>query len=124
MTSARLWLQGQRLIFMVLVISSPNRGRDVENMVYLELRRRGYEVMTGQVPGGEIDFLARRDGHTTYIQVALSTESEQTLQRELAPFNHTPAGAHCLLLTGDRFAPATGDVKWMDVFDLLAGEPL
>ena len=101
-----------------------NRGRDLENMVFLELKRRGFEVMTGQVPGGEIDFVARRDGHTLYIQVALSTDSEQTLARELAPFDRLPAGAHCLLLTGDRFAPATGEVKWRDVFDVLAGAPL
>ncbi|MGV3149337.1 ATP-binding protein [Rothia nasimurium] len=98
-----------------------NRGRDLENMVYLELLRRGFEVTTGQVPEGEIDFLAKKEGRTIYIQVALTTESEQTLARELAPFQRLSPGARCLLLTGDRFAPSTGDIEWLDVFEFLAG---
>lgn len=90
-------------------------------MVYLELLRRGFEVTTGQVPEGEIDFLAKKEGRTIYIQVALTTESEQTLARELAPFQRLSPGARCLLLTGDRFAPSTGDIEWLDVFEFLAG---
>lgn len=128
-TQGKQWLQTNGKMYFVdaglrnslLGSRDFNRGRDLENMVYLELRRRGFEVMTGQVPGGEIDFVARLDGANTYIQVALTTESEETLARELAPFERLPAGSRCVLMTGDRFAPITGEVEWVDAFEVLAG---
>lgn len=131
-TQGKQWLNTQGKMYFVdpglrnslLGSRDFNRGRDLENMVFLELLRRGFEVRTGQVPGGEIDFLARKEGRTVYIQVALSTESEQTLARELAPFEKLGAGANCLLISGDRFQPETGEVRWLDAFDFLAGSGL
>ena len=61
-----------------------DRGRILENIVYLELRRRGYEVYVGAVGGHEVDFVAQRDGTTAYYQVAESVVNEETLHRELA----------------------------------------
>ncbi len=61
-------------------------GRVLENIVYLELRRRGYEVCTGQIgTSGEVDFVAMRDGKTEYYQVSETTLDENVLRRELAP---------------------------------------
>ena len=68
------------------------RGRDsdighiLENLVYLELRRRGYDVFVGQYgTDGEIDFVAIRDGQPEYYQVAQTALEDRVLQRELAP---------------------------------------
>ena len=61
-----------------------DRGRVLENMVYLELRRRGYDVYVGSVNGNEVDFVAQRDGVTEYYQVAESVIGQETLKRELA----------------------------------------
>lgn len=61
-----------------------DRGRVLENMVYLELRRRGYDVYVGYVNGNEVDFVAQRDGVTEYYQVAESVIGQETLKRELA----------------------------------------
>lgn len=96
-----------------------NRGHDLENMVYLELRRRRYKVATGHLRNAEIVFVATRGSVTKNIQVALSTEDESTLQRELRPLNGSG-----YLITADRIPPNTGSVRWVDAFEFLGGASL
>ena len=60
-------------------------GRILENIVYLELLRRGYRVYVGQLSDGEVDFVAISLEETIYYQVAATTLEESTLERELAP---------------------------------------
>ena len=101
-----------------------NTGHDLENQVYLELLRRRFEVSTGIGAGGEIDFLARKGDTSIYVQVALTAMDERVLARELSSFEGLPAGARCVLLTGDRIALDTGDVQQRNAFDFLAGAGL
>ncbi len=54
----------------------------LENLVYLKLKRSGYEVFVGQMDGREIDFVARRGDELAYYQVALSIASGDTYDRE------------------------------------------
>lgn len=105
----------------ILGKTASNLGHDLENMVYLELLRRGYRVDYGQSSAGEIDFVARDGESALYVQVALSTLEPATLERELSSFAPVPAGAACLLLTLDRLDPGTGDVQWMNAAEFLAG---
>lgn len=97
-----------------------NTGHDLENQVYLELLRQRYEVFTGVNAGGEIDFLARRGDRTVFVQTALTAMDEAVLQRELSSFEGLPAGARCVLLTGDRIRLDTGFVEQVNAFDFLA----
>lgn len=60
-------------------------GHILENIVYLELARRGGEIYVGKVGNTEIDFIVMSQGQRKYYQVSLSVREEQTLQRELAP---------------------------------------
>lgn len=60
-------------------------GHILENVVFLELRRRGNHVFIGKVGKQEVDFVCLNGGNTTYYQVALTTKEESTLERELAP---------------------------------------
>ena len=60
-------------------------GHILENIVYLELLRRGYRVYVGQMSDGEVDFVAISSEETIYYQVAATTLEESTLERELAP---------------------------------------
>lgn len=62
-----------------------DRGHVLENIVYLELRRRGYEIYIGKYDDKEIDFLVKNSDEVFYIQVAESIKSKVTLERELAP---------------------------------------
>ena len=57
----------------------------LENLVYLELKRRGYTVYIGKLGDKEVDFIAQKQNEKRYIQVAYKLESEKTLEREFAP---------------------------------------
>lgn len=63
-----------------------NRDRMIagilENIVFLELKRRGYKVYVGKFGTSEIDFVAEKQGNKVYVQVAYKLENEQTIQRE------------------------------------------
>ena len=59
-------------------------GHILENVVYLELLRRGYEVYIGKAGNAEIDFVAIGEEGEEYYQVALTVLEESTLERELA----------------------------------------
>ena len=57
----------------------------IENIVYFELLRRGFDVAVGKAGDKEIDFIATRDDEKIYYQVAEDISAENTRQRELAP---------------------------------------
>jgi predicted AAA+ superfamily ATPase len=78
-------------------------GHILENLVYLELRRRGYEVYVGQYGAdGEVDFVAIKDGNIEYYQVAQTTLEDAVLQRELAPLKKIKDNFPKYLLTLDE----------------------
>lgn len=87
--------------YMLLGSRSTDVGHILENVVYLELLRRGYDVYVGKVDELEVDFVAVESKRTTYFQVAATVRDESTLKRELAPLqsinNHYPK----LILTLD-----------------------
>ncbi len=74
------------LRFFMLGIRTGDDGFILENVVYLELLRRGYEVYVGKYNDFEIDFVAKKSGLIEYYQVALSVREQCTLERELRPF--------------------------------------
>jgi len=78
----------------------------LENIVFLELKRRGYSVYIGKLDTREIDFIAEKQGQKIYIQVAYKMESPQTVEREFAT----------LLAVDDQFPKyvVTMDDFWKD----------
>lgn len=88
---------------------SSDIGHVLENVVYLELLRRGYDVYVGDVADGEIDFVAVSPQETQYFQVAATTLEESVLKRELAPFERIRDNYPKTLLTLDV---AFGDANY------------
>lgn len=62
-----------------------NIDQVLENIVCIELLRRGWTVSVGEVEGKEIDFIAEKDGEKLYLQVSYLLASEDTVKREFAP---------------------------------------
>jgi predicted AAA+ superfamily ATPase len=62
-------------------------GYQLENLIYLELRRRGYEVFVGVMPNKEVDFVARNADKVVYVQSAYLLSDEKTIEREYAGLN-------------------------------------
>jgi len=76
-------------------------GHILENIIYLELKRRGYTVNIGKVNEYEVDFVATRLGIVEYYQVALTTRDDSTLERELRPLRKISDHYKKVLLTLD-----------------------
>ncbi|MCM1244418.1 MAG: ATP-binding protein [Roseburia sp.] len=87
-----------------------NAGRDtghiLENVVYLELIRRGYEVYIGKIDDVEVDFVAKNENGIKYIQVAATVRDENTLERELRPLQKISDNYPKCILTLDMDPPA------------------
>lgn len=81
----------------------------LENIVFLELKRRGYNVYVGKLDQREIDFIAEKKGEKIYVQVAYKLENEQTVEREFSP----------LLAIDDNYPKyvVTMDDFWKDSID-------
>ena len=101
-----------------------DHGYVLENLVYLELIRRGYETFVGQLDDGEVDFVTKTPDGTAYFQVATSALNENVLQRELFPLRKIVDNYPKYLLTLDEaFASADYQgIRKMNVIDWLLGD--
>lgn len=100
----------------------PNMGSRLENIVYLELKRRGYEVYVGSLGNKEVDFVAIKDGVREYYQVSLTVQDEKTYQREIAPFLKIKDNYRKILLTQDSGNYNDNGIEQKNVIDWLLGE--
>ncbi len=95
-------------------------GHLLENVIYLELIRRNYQIWVGKTGNLEVDFVVRnKDGYTKYIQVAYTVKDKKTLERELAPFNKIPDFNERLLITMDYETGNHNGVKQINAIDWL-----
>ncbi|OUN97358.1 ATPase [Pseudoflavonifractor sp. An44] len=83
-TLEKYYMVDMGLRYMLLGTRSTDVGHMLENVVYLELLRRGYEVYVGKVDDLEVDFVAMDGREIRYYQVAATVREEETLRRELA----------------------------------------
>lgn len=110
------------LRFMLLGSRQVDAGHILENVVYLELLRRGYDVYVGKIDAFEVDFVAQNRKGTAYFQVALTVRDEKTLERELRPLqairDHYPKA----LLTMDEDPETQYDgIRRLNARDWLLG---
>lgn len=95
-------------------------GHILENIVYLELLRRGYKVYVGKVDDLEVDFVAQNREGLVYYQVALTVRDEKVLERELKSLEKTGDHYPKILLTFDMdLETEYNGIKKMNVIDWL-----
>lgn len=95
-------------------------GFSLENVVYLELLRRGYHVNVGKVGNTEVDFVAKRDDRYHYFQVTATMLDPATFEREITPLRNIRDNYRKTILTLDRMTlgnydgiEAVNAVDWM-----------
>lgn len=123
-TNGKYYIVDPGLRNRVIGMRTSNRGHLTENMVFLELVRRGYDVSVGTLPNSEIDFVAQDGNALVYIQVSETVLDPATLQRELAPFAKLTDGYPRVLITKDRSDYGQDGVHHINLYDFLLGEPL
>ncbi|MDR0311894.1 MAG: ATP-binding protein [Acidobacteriota bacterium] len=102
-------------------------GHVLENIIYLELLRRGYKVFVGKVDDREVDFVAQKQDDILYVQVAETLNGEggraETLKRELAPFRAIKDYNQRLLLTMDYDPNTSYDgIRHLNALDFLMSD--
>lgn len=88
-------------------------GFSLENIIYLELLRRGYKVNIGKLGSTEVDFIAEKDSRLHYYQVTASLTDESTFNREITPLKNLSDNYPKTILTLDRFT--LGDYEGIEV---------
>jgi len=97
-----------------------NRGHILENVVYLELLRRGYKIWTGTLRDAEIDFTVKnRNGDIEYYQVSWEISNTETEKREFAPLEKVKDNYPKYLLSTESFAQNRDGIIHKNVFDWL-----
>lgn len=98
----------------------------LENLVFLELKRRRYKIATGKVDDKEVDFIVKdTTDQIKYIQVAATVMEEEKLQQELRPFAEIRDNYPKYIITlDDYFVADHGGVKTINAIDFLLGEEI
>ena len=95
-------------------------GHLLENIIYLELKRRNYQIWIGKTNHLEVDFVVRNNqGFTQYIQVSQTVQNPDTLARELAPLNSISDHHEKLLITMDFDTGTYNGIKKINAIDWL-----
>ena len=99
---------------------STDKGHLLENIVFLELLRRGNRVFVGKVDAREVDFVVQTlDGHTEYYQVAETMVGEETRQRELASLNKIANHNPKYIITNDPGTASYEGIRQVNAIDWL-----
>lgn len=111
------------LRYMLLGSRSTDIGHILENVVYLELLRRGYDIYVGKVDDLEVDFVAVKQNRTVYYQVSATVRDEETLKRELAPLMKINDHYQKFILTLDDDPEGDYDgIRRINALEWLMGE--
>lgn len=100
-TGGKYYVADIGLRYYLLGTKKADRGHILENIVYLELLRRGYEVYVGKSGNTEVDFIAVNEEGTEYYQVAYTVADDTVLERELKPLDTIADHNQKFLLTMD-----------------------
>ena len=94
----------------------------LENIVYLELLRRGYEITVGRAGDKELDFVCNRHGKKLYVQVAYLLASEETVNREFGVYDSIRDNFPKYVVSLDEFDMSRNGIKHQNIRDFLLAE--
>ena len=95
-------------------------GFTIENIVFLELMRKGYKINIGKYGATEVDFVVQKEGVLTYYQVTADMTAKETFEREMKPLRSIPDNYEKVVLTLDHFSLGNYDgIKVVNVIDWL-----
>ena len=104
----------------LLGLRDMDTGHILENIVYFELLRRGYDVAIGKIGDKEVDFIATSADEKKYIQVTESMNDSGIRERELAPLRNIRDNYEKIVIAGDTDYPVTQDgIKIVKMTDFL-----
>ncbi len=96
-----------------------NNMRDIqqtlENIVYMELRRRGYEIYIGKAERQEVDFVAQKGSEKCYIQITYLLASEETVEREFSVLEKIPDNYPKYVVSMDEINRSRNGIKHMNI---------
>lgn len=119
-TQEKFYLADVALRYSVLGYNADSVASSLENVVYLELCRRGYTVNVGKTGDGEIDFVAVRQNEKIYVQITQEINSERTEKREYERLLEIHDNYPKYVLTTDEFAGGNYEgIKTMHIADFL-----
>ena len=96
-------------------------GSILENVIFLELKRRNYDIYIGKYDNEEIDFVLKNDDGLKYVQVALSVRNEETLKRELLPLKNINDNFPKYIITLDFDKASYDGIKQINAIEFLLG---
>ena len=99
--------------------ATSDTGHILENIVYLELIRRGYRVSIGKIGDLEIDFIAERSGEKSYYQVSLSVLDENVFRREITPLQKINDNYPKYIISMDEIPMGEEGINQVNVIDFL-----
>ena len=122
-TQEKFYVADSAIRYSVLGYNSDSVAAMLENVVYIELCRRGYQVFIGKTSDGEIDFVATRENEKLYVQVTQEIKSEATEKREYDRLLEIPDNYPKYVLRTDEFAGGNYQgIKTMHVADFLLSD--
>ena len=108
---------------MLLGFRNIDMGHILENLVFLELKRKHFEIFTGRNNEAEIDFVVKKQNQILYIQVAESVKDSATLERELSAFKNINDSYPRILITMDKSLNEDyNGVRNINAFDFFTGK--
>jgi len=91
----------------------------LENIVYVELLRRDYEVSVGKMDTGEVDFIARRSSERLYVQVSYLLATKETIEREFSVLERIPDNYPKIVLSMDLVNHSRNGILHRNIVDFL-----
>jgi len=124
-TQEKFYLGDISLLYATMGYKDRQISGVLENIVFLELKRRGYNVFVGKLDTREIDFIAEKQGKKIYIQVAYKLDSENTIEREFNPLLEIKDQFPKFVITMDDFwKESVEGVQHLHIADFLTQQEL